>query len=251
MKPFGIWEDSDIKVTGTHLMPYSANFSQCGENKYVEGNLTAFEGKATSYVLQPSSYFSYEDYVNKSTSGNPVIRMLSHHFSPNGTTKVELSNLDYLFETTRTERDAAQITPVADFSPGEYHVKVNGKDVGSIAIKLGGVYTLQTFVTANATKIDLTTITPANSVHILWLIPQYFVMTVGEVMFSVTGLEFAFTQAPLTMKSLLQAAWLMTVALGNLIVAIIAEAKIFDRQVREKPHLFFYIVLICWLFYHR
>lgn len=33
------------------------------------------------------------------------------------------------------------------------------------------------------------------------------------------------------MKSVMQSAWLMTVAFGNLIVVIIAEAKIFEEQV--------------------
>lgn len=37
-------------------------------------------------------------------------------------------------------------------------------------------------------------VTPASSVHMLWLVPQYFVMTIAEVMFSVTGLQFSFTQ---------------------------------------------------------
>ena len=37
-------------------------------------------------------------------------------------------------------------------------------------------------------------ITPSNEVHMFWIIPQYFVMTCGEVMFSITGLEFAFSQ---------------------------------------------------------
>lgn len=58
-------------------------------------------------------------------------------------------------------------------------------------------------------------------------------MTAGEVMFSVTGLEFAYSQAPATMKSLLQACWLLTVAFGNVIVVIIAEAKIFQSQAYE------------------
>ena len=31
-------------------------------------------------------------------------------------------------------------------------------------------------------------------VSILWQIPQYFVITVGEVMFSITGYEFAYSQ---------------------------------------------------------
>lgn len=33
-----------------------------------------------------------------------------------------------------------------------------------------------------------------NSVHIALQIPQYFFITAGEVMFSVTGLEFSYSQ---------------------------------------------------------
>lgn len=50
-------------------------------------------------------------------------------------------------------------------------------------------------------------------------------------MFSVTGLEFAYSQAPVSMKALLQGFWSLTVAFGNLIVVIIAGAKISDSQV--------------------
>ncbi|XP_046902028.1 solute carrier family 15 member 2 [Hypomesus transpacificus] len=63
----------------------------------------------------------------------------------------------------------------------------------------------------------------ANNVHIAWQIPQYVLITAGEVMFSITGLEFSYSQAPANMKSVLQAGWLMTVAFGNVIVLIVAE----------------------------
>ncbi|CAL8267515.1 unnamed protein product [Lota lota] len=63
----------------------------------------------------------------------------------------------------------------------------------------------------------------ANNVHIAWQIPQYLLITIGEVMFSVTGLEFSYSQAPANMKSVLQAGWLLTVAFGNVIVLIVAE----------------------------
>lgn len=76
------------------------------------------------------------------------------------------------------------------------------------------------------------TLAEPNSIHMLWLIPQYVVITLGEVMFSVTGLEFSFSQSPVSMKSVLQACWLLTVAFGNVIVVIVAEAKGFDKQVR-------------------
>lgn len=63
----------------------------------------------------------------------------------------------------------------------------------------------------------------ANDVHIAWQVPQYALMTAGEVMFSITGLEFSYSQAPASMKSVLQAGWLLTVAFGNVIVLIVAE----------------------------
>uniref|UniRef100_A0A8C9R719 Solute carrier family 15 member 2 n=1 Tax=Scleropages formosus TaxID=113540 RepID=A0A8C9R719_SCLFO len=63
----------------------------------------------------------------------------------------------------------------------------------------------------------------ANNVSIAWQVPQYALITAGEVMFSITGLEFSYSQAPANMKSVLQAGWLMTVAFGNVIVLIVAE----------------------------
>jgi len=65
--------------------------------------------------------------------------------------------------------------------------------------------------------------------HIFWLIPQYVVITISEIMVSVTGLEFSYSQAPDSMKSVLQAGWLLTVAGGNIIVVIVASAKAFDQ----------------------
>ncbi len=50
-------------------------------------------------------------------------------------------------------------------------------------------------------------LTTENSIHMLWIVPQYFVITAGEIMFSVTGLEFSYSQSPESMKSVLQAAW--------------------------------------------
>lgn len=63
----------------------------------------------------------------------------------------------------------------------------------------------------------------AGCVHVLWQVPQYIVLTCGEVMLSITGLEFAYSQAPVSMKSVCSAAWLLTVAAGNLVVILLNE----------------------------
>lgn len=61
-------------------------------------------------------------------------------------------------------------------------------------------------------------------------------------MFSVTGLEFSFTEAPDSMKSVLQACWQLTVTAGNLFVVLIAYLKIFDAQSSE---FFMFTGLMC------
>ncbi|KAF3857339.1 hypothetical protein F7725_009198 [Dissostichus mawsoni] len=87
-----------------------------------------------------------------------------------------------------------------------------------------------------------------NIIHMAWQIPQYFLMTVGEVVFSVTGLEFAYSQAPSNMKSVLQAGWLLTVAVGNIIVLIIAEAATLKDQWAEYILFASLLVLVCFKF---
>lgn len=62
-----------------------------------------------------------------------------------------------------------------------------------------------------------------SKVSVLWQVLPYLIMTQSEVMVSITGLEFAYTQAPARMKSTIMGFWLLTVALGNKLVAIITK----------------------------
>ncbi|KAF4111991.1 solute carrier family 15 member 1b [Onychostoma macrolepis] len=72
-----------------------------------------------------------------------------------------------------------------------------------------------------------------NSIHLAWQVIQYFLMTCGEVVFSVTGLDFSYSQAPSNMKAVLQAGWLLTIAVGNIVVLIVAEAGSLPEQWTE------------------
>ena len=60
------------------------------------------------------------------------------------------------------------------------------------------------------------------TVSVRWQFPAYFLLTMGEVMVSITGLEFAYSQAPRRMKSTIMGLWLLTVTLGNVFVAAIS-----------------------------
>jgi dipeptide/tripeptide permease len=51
-----------------------------------------------------------------------------------------------------------------------------------------------------------------------WMVLAYFLLTTGELLISVTGLELAFVIAPPSMKGFVTALWLLMVWAGNLIV---------------------------------
>ena len=65
-----------------------------------------------------------------------------------------------------------------------------------------------------------------HAMSVLWQTWPYVVLTAGEVPVSTTGLEFAFREAPQAMRSTLMSFWLLTVAVGNLVVARLARLNV-------------------------
>lgn len=59
---------------------------------------------------------------------------------------------------------------------------------------------------------------------VLWQCVPYVVLTIAEILFSTTGLEFAFREAAASMKSTIIAFWWLSVALGNLFVSVLTWA---------------------------
>jgi POT family proton-dependent oligopeptide transporter len=64
-------------------------------------------------------------------------------------------------------------------------------------------------------------ITAGEAPHIMWQILAYVVLTLAEVMVSITALEFSYTQAPKTMKSFIMSVYMLSVSLGNLFTAAV------------------------------
>ena len=57
-------------------------------------------------------------------------------------------------------------------------------------------------------------------VSLAWQILPYALLTFGEVLVSATGLEFAYSQAPRSMKGTIMSVWLLSVSYGNLWVLL-------------------------------
>ncbi|KAF9114159.1 peptide transporter ptr2 [Mortierella sp. AM989] len=56
-----------------------------------------------------------------------------------------------------------------------------------------------------------------NDISFAWQVPSYFFIAISEIFASITGLEFAFTNAPASMKSVVMAMFLFTNCLGALL----------------------------------
>eukprot|EP00096_Caligus_rogercresseyi_P009051 TRINITY_DN3004_c0_g1_i2.p1 TRINITY_DN3004_c0_g1~~TRINITY_DN3004_c0_g1_i2.p1 ORF type:complete len:680 (-),score=104.27 TRINITY_DN3004_c0_g1_i2:119-2158(-) len=141
-------------------------------------------------------------------------------------------------------------TPVANglftsqfiqYKIGTYNLtKPDGNKLDSFEIKSINSFA-HIYIDSNTNTLKAFEVDGFVDVHIFWQIPQYVLITVGEILFSVTGLEFSYSRAPLSMKAVVQAAWLLTTAFGNLFVMIISGFHPF-QQVEE--FIFFAILMI-------
>lgn len=62
-------------------------------------------------------------------------------------------------------------------------------------------------------------------VSVLYQFVPFIIITTAEVLISVTGLEFAYTQAPRAMKSTIMGFWSLCVSMGNVLVAFLAPLQ--------------------------
>ncbi|MFL6541102.1 MAG: oligopeptide:H+ symporter [Chthoniobacterales bacterium] len=72
-----------------------------------------------------------------------------------------------------------------------------------------------------------------NAFTITWQVLPYIFLTLGEVLVSATGLEFAYSQAPLAMKSAIMAFWNLSVTIGNLWVLVV-NAGVQNQRVIDS-----------------
>ncbi len=72
-----------------------------------------------------------------------------------------------------------------------------------------------------------------DAVSVVWQVLPYALLTFGEVLVSATGIEFAYSQAPATMKGVLMAFWYLSVTIGNLWV-LLANASVRHPHVIDR-----------------
>ncbi|XP_071743683.1 solute carrier family 15 member 2 isoform X1 [Lepeophtheirus salmonis] len=138
---------------------------------------------------------------------------------------------------------ASEFTALAK---GKYSITQDEKEFGAFEVKeINSI--VHIYIESQSERIEVFEEHGFVNVHIFWQVPQYVILTVGEILFSVTGLEFSYSQAPTSMKAVVQAAWLVTNALGNVLVIIVSGVHAFNR-VTEL--IFFSILMaICMIIF--
>ncbi len=86
-----------------------------------------------------------------------------------------------------------------------------------------------------------------HSPSIIWQLLAFIIITAGEILISITALEFSYSQSPNSMKSLVMALFLFSVSIGNLITA--AVNKFIQRSdgsviLEGASYYWFFAILI-------
>ena len=71
-----------------------------------------------------------------------------------------------------------------------------------------------------------------------WQVLAYAILTLSEVFISITCLEFSYTQAPNSMKSIVMGIFMISIALGNFLTAIITQ--LVPKSLGTGTALYFY-----------
>ncbi|KAE9413061.1 hypothetical protein Angca_003763, partial [Angiostrongylus cantonensis] len=122
---------------------------------------------------------------------------------------------------------------VGSKTPPKTNITVKATGVWLEVHEQGAVYVLALTGSKDQPAKHVNQVVESNSVSILWQIPQIVIITVAEILFSITGYEFAYSQSAPSMKALVQALWLLTTAIGDSIIVLITALNLFSNMATE------------------
>ena len=79
---------------------------------------------------------------------------------------------------------------------------------------------------------------------ILWQLVSYGILEPGEVLLSATSLEFAFSQAPARLKSVVMSMYLVSISIGHFLVAVVTYINQHFVKAAGASQFYFYAVMM-------
>ena len=129
--------------------------------------------------------------------------------------------------------DISYCKDIFDYNPQSFQAwfSDHSNDKPLYCHKVSGCDTLDVNGNLDLNCISCDDIPQIASISVFWQIPQFVFIGMSEILASVTGLEFFYSQAPTSMRSVSQAMNLLTVALGSfVIIPLIYLVNIDDNQ---------------------
>lgn len=152
---------------------------------------------------------------------------------------LKYETLEEHFELHDHGQLGAKTSEFKRISPKDYKVLFEEDELGDAPVRQDGVYDV---VLTDSLDVHFFPMTAPAGVHMFWLLPQYLLITIGEVLFSVSGMDFAYSEAPTAMKSTLQAANLFTITVGLWLFAgltsITSATGTFENRASHEAFLY-------------
>ena len=174
---------------------------------------------ATSGTQLIAKDWAYDKEKKKATLSNGTLIFLD------GKT-LAIANGRIDFDKSRGVFTAGAVNPSGvletKLKPGDYPMGADKLSIGdgnSASVKAGEkVEAPQDKEPPKVTLENVDWVKPAERVTVWWQVLAFLILTMAEILISVTGLELAFVAAPPTMKSFVTACWLVTVGMANFFI---------------------------------
>jgi len=212
--------------------PVTVGYTSCnGNQNSLSLNDSAFmPEKVTEVVFSPSDILMFDMEIDKTENCKAKISSIN---TLQKDIKLSIKDEEFIM-------GAGSQTGIPVQIDGRGRAMITAEDPSNgdsfqfeMEVGCSGIYTVVIDESSSALNAWLINDIKENVVSVGWILPQYFLITCAEVLISVTGLEFSYSQAPPSMKAVITACWLLTVAIGNIIVLIVAEAAFFESQANE------------------
>lgn len=182
------------------------------------------EGKVIEFLFQSNNTLTFEENVSTSNKGLARLRIISNDSNYPSLILTQLKNPH--------NNITAHSIDSNELPPGLYQVIHNHTILTDLDLRPSSVTTLLfNYSPTNGIHSKTITLPSSQSIHMLWMIPQYALIGAAEAIIGVTGLRFAYSEAPQSMKTVLLSCWLLTMSVGNFIAIIVVSLKIFETEV--------------------
>ena len=243
--------DTNTNINET-MFNFKSNCSQIESEIKINNNNLPFALIFYMNEMNKLDYFIYLYDINNENVGFSEIKFLSIGIHDTELLKPVLSNNIQTYSKelnliSNNDFNSSNYSSYSIINYSDYDFKIinNTNDEillnEKILLETCSRYTILFFKT-NATLYDYVLLTDiySSGVHIAFQSIQIFLLSIAQVLVSISGLTFSYEEAPASMKSLMQALWILTTSVGNLLVFAIAESN-FSNQVLEY---IIYIILL-------